>query len=193
MEDGVETRSQNTNTAASLSASAEELPELGHPPTPMWAVWGTLIVLVAAGVVGLADGLRGPRTSETLSIAPVATAASSALPPPPTVLRTIQARHLVVKYAGAEGAGDKITRSREEARQLANQYLARVKKGEDLGALAAQFSDDAPTAQNRGDLGWIHERKVSSEFWKAVDPLEDGAISGVVETPMGFHIIQRTK
>jgi hypothetical protein len=184
----------------SAPAEASELPELGHPPTPMWTVWGTLVVLVASGVIGLASGLRGPAPVETLSVAPAAptattapTASSSARPNGPTVLRTIQARQLVVKYAGAQGAGETITRGREEARKRAEELLARVKKGEEIAALAAEFSDDPATSQKNGDLGWIQERKAGPELWKGLNPLEDGEISGIIETPQGFHIAQRTK
>lgn len=200
MADHIEKPSGNLTDSVepSTPAQASELPDLGHPPTPMWAVWGTLVVLIASGVIGLASGLRSPAPVEALAVpAPAATPepkpSAAARPAGPTVLRTIQARQLVVKFAGAQGADEKITRGREEARKRAEELLARVKKGEQIAALAAEFSDDAATSQKSGDLGWIHERKAGPELWKGLDPLEDGQISGIIETPQGFHIVQRTK
>jgi peptidyl-prolyl cis-trans isomerase SurA len=55
--------------------------------------------------------------------------------------------------------------------------------------LARQYSQDTFAAKG-GDMGWLAAGDVPEEFQKAMDQLKPGEISGVVQSPFGFHLIQ---
>lgn len=56
-------------------------------------------------------------------------------------------------------------------------------------ALAKEFSQDSGSANQGGDLGWISKNMLVPQVETAVFDLERGKISGVVESPFGFHVI----
>jgi peptidyl-prolyl cis-trans isomerase SurA len=55
--------------------------------------------------------------------------------------------------------------------------------------LARQYSQDG-TASKGGDLGWLVSGDIPAEFETAMNQLKPGEMSGVVQTPFGFHLIQ---
>lgn len=55
--------------------------------------------------------------------------------------------------------------------------------------LAKQYSQDGSAAKG-GDLGWVQTGDTEPDFEKAMDALKPGEISGVVQSPFGFHLIQ---
>jgi parvulin-like peptidyl-prolyl isomerase len=105
---------------------------------------------------------------------------------------TVRASHILISYAGA--ARTEATRSKQEAAELADEILARLKAGEDFEDLAGRYSD-CPTAQseNCGDLGFFGKGKMVKPFEDAAFGLKVGEISGTVETQFGYHIIKRTQ
>lgn len=60
---------------------------------------------------------------------------------------------------------------------------------ESFAALAKEFSQDTGSANQGGDLGWISKNMLVPQVETAVFDLERGKISGVVESPFGFHVI----
>ncbi len=105
--------------------------------------------------------------------------------------RVITARHILIQYMGARSAESAIVRTREQARAVATEVLARAKAGDDFGRLAIEYSDEAGAGPRGGALGRFGKGKFVPEFDAAAFTLKPGEISGVVETPFGFHIIQR--
>lgn len=73
---------------------------------------------------------------------------------------------------------------------LATAVLSRLRAGQDFAALAEQYSL-CPSSQDGGELGWLRRGEAAIAFEEAAFSLEDGGLSGVVETPMGYHVIQR--
>lgn len=78
-----------------------------------------------------------------------------------------------------------------DAKKLAEAVLARVKDGtESFEDIAKQFSQDEATAANGGDLGFFGPGEMVEPFEQAVAALAVGEVSGIVQTPYGFHIIK---
>ena len=99
------------------------------------------------------------------------------------------ASHILVMYMGSRGAGMTVTRSREEAKVLAEEAHRRVTEGkEDFVAVASQVSD-CPSRADAGNLGAIARGQMAPAFEDVLFSLPTGGISGVVETEAGFHVI----
>ena len=96
----------------------------------------------------------------------------------------IKARHILVPVGPGANAAD-----RAAARTKAQQALALVKAGGDFAAMARKYST-GPTAREGGELGWISRGQTLPEFEAAAFLLDKGRTSDVVETKLGFHIIQ---
>lgn len=116
---------------------------------------------------------------------------------------TIEVQHLLVAHGGAGIPG--VSRSVEEAEQLAAELYGKIKEGEDFDALVKEHTDDAhpgiygmtmsgPGDRNAnvyprggmvaafGDVGWkLDVGEVG------VAPFDREA------SPFGWHIIKRTK
>jgi NIMA-interacting peptidyl-prolyl cis-trans isomerase 1 len=103
----------------------------------------------------------------------------------------VAARHILVSYQGAQGAGPNITRTKDEARALAETVRTSALAADaDWDALTEANSDEPGHAVG-GDLGVFERGRMVPAFERAVFGLEVGQTSSVVETPFGFHVIQR--
>jgi len=101
----------------------------------------------------------------------------------------VQASHILLMYAGSERST--ATRSKAEAQQQISAIKAQIDSGADFGALARQHSD-CPSGQSGGDLGRFTRGQMVKPFEDAAWGLPVGAVSDVVETLFGYHIIKRT-
>ncbi|HUF12867.1 MAG TPA: peptidylprolyl isomerase [Longimicrobiales bacterium] len=80
--------------------------------------------------------------------------------------------------------------ARARARATAEEVLRLARAGEEFEQLARRFSTDPGSAQQGGDLGWFRRGDMVNEFEQAAFALRPGAISDIVESPFGFHIIK---
>jgi hypothetical protein len=80
---------------------------------------------------------------------------------------------------------------RNAARKKAEGALARIKRGADFGQLASQVSEDPGSKRDNGFLPPSPKGKFVAAFDSAGWSLAPGGVSGVVETPFGYHIIKR--
>jgi protein-disulfide isomerase len=102
-----------------------------------------------------------------------------------------RARHILIQYKGAQGAEPKVARTREEAQLLAQQLLLQLTQQHADFAKLAHDKSDCPSAQQGGELGRFTRGDLVPQFETALFALRVGAMSGVVETPFGYHIILR--
>ncbi|MEN9787876.1 MAG: Chaperone SurA precursor [Pseudomonadota bacterium] len=105
-------------------------------------------------------------------------------------VRDIRARHLVVTWKDAERAPASVTRTRDEARAMLAAAVAALDAGEPWDSVVARTSD-GPSRETGGDLGWFTRGQLMPLLDDAVFDLAPGAHTAILETPRGFHVLQR--
>ena len=104
----------------------------------------------------------------------------------------VRASHILIAYEGAERADESVTRTKEEAQERAAEVLEKAQADpESFADLAKEYSD-GPTGPDGGDLDFFGRGQMAAEFETAAFTLEPGAVSDVVETSFGFHVIKVT-
>jgi peptidyl-prolyl cis-trans isomerase SurA len=78
----------------------------------------------------------------------------------------------------------------QAAKEKAQGILDRINKGDGFELLASLYSEDIASAQAGGLLDWAPRGTFVKEFEAAAFKLKAGEVSGIVETPFGYHIIQ---
>lgn len=107
--------------------------------------------------------------------------------------------HVWISYRGAEGARPSVTRTKEEARALAEKVAEEARKpGADFSELVKKHSDDHDRLKQAGGfMGGVFTRADlrggREELGKAMFSLELGGISDVVESPYGYHVLKRVR
>ncbi len=99
----------------------------------------------------------------------------------------VKASHILLKTS--PGASET---AKAEVKAKAEKLLERIKKGETFAGLAKEFSEDTGSATNGGDLGFFGKGRMVPAFEQAAFSLAKGQVSGLVETPYGYHIIKVT-
>ncbi len=154
------------------------------------------VAIVVACV--LACGGTACERAEAPTLADMRVPPSDLVPPrdPPRVQATrdvrFAARHVLVAYAGAAGATPTVTRSREEARNRAEEALTWLRQGANFERVARMYTDDRASAQYGGDLPPFAAGEMTPVFEQTVRGLAVGELHPVaVESPFGFHIVRR--
>lgn len=131
-----------------------------------------------------------PATTTTTA----ATAGTAAADDAPFVEpKQIGARHVLIQWLGSERAGKSVLRTKDQALAVAEDVLKRARAGADVGRLAVEYSDEPNAGMRGGSLGRFGKGQMVPAFEQAAFKLKVGEISGIVESPFGFHIIQRTE
>ena len=104
----------------------------------------------------------------------------------------VGARHILIMHTDSERAPEGISRTRDEALALAREIAQRAKAGEDWATLHQEHTDE-PGSPPGGDLGTFGRGQMVPAFETAVWKMAPGDTSDPVETPFGFHVIQRTQ
>ena len=87
--------------------------------------------------------------------------------------------------------GQAVTRSKEEAIANIQNFISQISSAEDFANLAKQHSECGSSEQG-GDLGPFGRGQMQAAFEEAAFALEVGAMSGLVDTDSGIHVILRT-
>ena len=93
--------------------------------------------------------------------------------------------HILIELPASANDAVK-AQARSKAEDLSKRALA---DPQNFAALAKEFSQDSGSASQGGDLGWISKNMLVPQVETTVFELERGKISGVVESPFGFHVI----
>lgn len=98
-----------------------------------------------------------------------------------TMVDQTHARHILIKI-------NELT-SEADARRRITELKDRLDHGGNFEELARLHSQDGSAASG-GDLGWVSPGDTVPEFEHAMNALKDGEISGPVQSPFGWHLIQ---
>lgn len=99
-----------------------------------------------------------------------------------------RASHILIAFGNGDAAAKKA------AQEKAASVLAEVKKNPGkFEELAKQYSQDPGSAQNGGDLGLFGRGMMVKPFEDAVFAMAPGAVSDLVESEFGYHIIKLTE
>ncbi len=80
--------------------------------------------------------------------------------------------------------------SKAEVRQRLLDLRSRIINGESFSTLAILYSEDPGTAPKGGELGYTTRGELAKPYAEAAWSLKKDAVSKIVETEFGFHIIQ---
>jgi len=92
------------------------------------------------------------------------------------------ARHILIKPS--------IITPDKEAKRTLTDLRGRIVKGADFGELAKEYSDDAGTASEGGDLGWSNPQDFDPVFAQEMQGLAPKQISEPFKTASGWHLLQ---
>lgn len=98
----------------------------------------------------------------------------------------IEARHILIKPETTSEPDKQTAISRLEA------IRGRLLDGAEFADEAAAHSDCPSGKKTGGSLGWFSKGMMTPVLDQAVFTMEDGDISDVLESPLGFHVVQRT-
>jgi parvulin-like peptidyl-prolyl isomerase len=102
---------------------------------------------------------------------------------------TVRASHILLMYKGSMRSS--ASRSQQEAQVQIQELKQQLAGGADFAELARKHSD-CPSKSQGGDLGPFGKGMMVEAFETTAFGLTVGATSDVVETPFGYHLIQRT-
>jgi peptidyl-prolyl cis-trans isomerase C/peptidyl-prolyl cis-trans isomerase D len=100
----------------------------------------------------------------------------------------IRTSHILIEVKpGATAA------QREAAKKRAQEIYGEVKSSKrPFEELVKLYSDDPLSKQTGGDVGWQSRMTLVPSYYNTILKMKVGQVSGLVETPFGFHIIKVT-
>lgn len=98
------------------------------------------------------------------------------------ILAQSRVRHILVKPSTLRSDEETIT-ALKEARK-------RILSGTDFGQLARELSEDKTTSAEGGDLGYISDEDLASQFAASINSLKLNELSEPIKTQYGWHLVQ---
>jgi peptidyl-prolyl cis-trans isomerase C len=96
----------------------------------------------------------------------------------------IRVRHILIAVNDWNNEGQ-----RTKAWKKINALKMRIEKGENFAVLALEYSD-GPSRIQAGDLGYLTRSQLIKPFADAAFALPTGAVSDIVRTRFGYHLIK---
>lgn len=78
-----------------------------------------------------------------------------------------------------------------DTKEQADDLKTKIEGGTTFENLAREHSK-CPSGQQGGDLGEFGKGQMVKEFEEAAFSLQEGEVSGPIQTQFGYHLIQRT-
>ncbi|MBD3360957.1 protein translocase subunit SecF, partial [Candidatus Peregrinibacteria bacterium] len=106
--------------------------------------------------------------------------------------KEVEASHILISWSGLEDADASITRTEEEAYELAKEIKKKLDEGADFPTLAKEHSDDGVNAPQGGVLNTpiTGDGTYVYDFEQTALDLKEGEISDIIKTKFGYHIIK---
>ena len=103
----------------------------------------------------------------------------------------LSASHILLMHKESKRVPPTVTRTKDEAKKLADEIYKKLKGGADFAELAKEHSDCPSGKQKGGNLGIFPANRMAPAFTEGVKGITVGEITEPVETPFGYHIIKR--
>ncbi|MFN8752042.1 MAG: peptidylprolyl isomerase [Betaproteobacteria bacterium] len=163
-----------------VSASFSDAPNAIQGGDLGWRNTGRLPNIFAQAVVGMKPGeispvLRSPNGFHILKLVDRRGSVQQ------VVVERTRARHILIRLNEVVAEADAVRRLQ--------QIRDRILQGEDFAEMARASSEDG-SASRGGDLGWLSPGDTVPEFEQAMNALKPGELSGPVQSPFGWHLIQ---
>ncbi|HRY98042.1 MAG TPA: peptidylprolyl isomerase [Bacteroidales bacterium] len=105
---------------------------------------------------------------------------------------SMKASHLLIAYQGAFNAQEGVSRTKDQAKALADSLSGILRPNVAMfEAAARQYSNDPSVKDNGGNLDWFADQSMVGPFNDAVLKGKVGDVT-VAETPFGYHVIHIT-
>lgn len=95
-----------------------------------------------------------------------------------------------VEYAQILINAKQSKKEKKAARDRIEEFRNRIINGEDFSTIAILYSEDEGSAKKGGDLGFMGRAELVPEFSVTAFKLKNKAVSEVIKTEFGFHIMQ---
>jgi len=103
----------------------------------------------------------------------------------------VHVRHLLIRFDRSMKKGPARDREETRAANLIQSIKEKLKKKDvSFEDLVAKYSEDTESREKGGDLGIITRGTFDKDFEKAAFAAKVGAVTGPVQTSLGFHLIQ---
>jgi peptidyl-prolyl cis-trans isomerase D len=102
-------------------------------------------------------------------------------------------RQIVIKTPAPGPDGKVDQKALDAARAKAQEVLNKVKAGGNFADLAKKYSEDTATAKNGGEVGAVQRGQTMPEIDKAAFSMSKGQTSDLIQTGLGFFIVQVTE
>ncbi len=171
-----------------LAASYSNAPEALQGGELGWRNTDRLPTLFLDAIKGLKVGevaplVRSPNGFHILKLVGRRSAIDGKLAAGP--VQQTHARHILLRVSDVS--------PEPEVKRRLEEFKLRIEAGQaEFGTLARLHSVD-PSGSRGGDLGWLYPGDTVPEFEKAMNELKISQLSGPVQSPFGWHLIQVTE